>query len=318
MQEFFRKSVKACTNTVYEFKREISSLIMVQVLEVQIMGIRNTQTKVLASKLVLIGVLGFSIFAIAGSLEPSAPPGPTMKTLAEIEPGTPISSAPYTIAESGSYYLCANVQTTSSMFNGISIYANNVTLDLKGFSLIGDGTAGRHGVVIEGDYKNITIRNGTITNWGGSGVEGATATKCRAEDLRVIDNAGSGIRLPGYEQRVSNCMASDNGDSALTAIYGICVGDASTVTGNTANGNGTGATGSHVFGIYIGQGSTVTGNTVYDNGHSDTAEYVYGIYLFGYSLVDQNTVCNNGIGADWAENMSLNVTGCVYGNNVAP
>jgi len=270
------------------------------------------------SSVVLAGLLVVPFMGHAGSLEPSAAPGPTMKTLAEIEPGTPISSVPYTIAESGSYYLCANAQTTSNMFSGITIYADNVTLDLKGFSLIGDGTAGLHGVFIEGNRKNITIRNGTITNWGGNGVDGETATKCRAEDLQVIDNAGSGIRLLGNEQQVRNCVASDNGGSALISISGIAVGVGSVVTGNTVNGNGTGATGSYVFGIHVREGSTVTGNTAYGNGHSATGIRAYGILLFGYSLADQNTAYNNGIGAGSAENMTLNVTGCVYGNNVAP
>ena len=130
------------------------------------METKKKTAKILGSVAVLAGLLAYSLLAVGGGLEPTAAPGPTMKTLAEIEPGTPISSVPYTIAESGSYYLSANAQTTSSMFNGITIWANNVTLDLKGFSLIGDGTTGRHGVFIEGAHKNITIRNGTITNWG--------------------------------------------------------------------------------------------------------------------------------------------------------
>jgi hypothetical protein len=316
---------------------------MVQILEVQIMEMRNTKAKVLASILVLVGILGFSILAIAGSLEPSAPPGPTMKTLAEIEPGTPISSVPYIITEPGSYYLSANAQTTSNMFSGITIWASNVTLDLKGFSLTGDGTAGRHGIVIEGDYKNITIRNGTITNWGGNGVEGATATQCRAEDLRVIDNDGSGIHLPGDEQVVSNCMASDNGESASTTIsgihvgkgsrvtgntahgngdsagedvYGIFAGEGSTVAGNTAHRNGNSADGDYVYAIYAGSGSTVTGNTAKDNG--DFANSVYGIYLVSYCVVEQNAAFDNGFLAISVKNMTLGVVGCAYGNNVAP
>jgi len=277
------------------------------------METKRKRTRVVVS---LSALVVFSLMVYAGDLEPSGPPGPTMKTLAEIEPGTPISSVPYTIAESGSYYLAANAQTTSNMFSGITIWADNVTLDLKGFSLTGDGTDGLHGVFIEGDYKNITIRNGTIRNWGGSGVDGISATKCRAEDLQVIDNAGSGIRLLGSEQAVRNCVASDNGGSALMTISGIAVGNGSVVTGNTAHGNGTGATGQYVFGIYAREGSTVTGNTAYDNGHSATGMCAYGIFLLGHSLVDQNTAYNNGIEAVTAENMTLNSPGCVYGNNV--
>jgi hypothetical protein len=279
---------------------------------------KKNRTKRTVSVLVLAALVAFSVIGYAGNLEPPAAPGPTMKTLAEIEPGTPISSVPYTISEPGSYYLAANAQTTSNMFSGITIWANNVTLDLKGFSLTGDRTAGRHGVFIEGNRKNITIRNGTITNWGGNGVEAMAGTNCRTEDIRVIDNAGSGIHLSGNGSVVRNCVASDNGSWASTTISGISVGDGSVVTGNTANSNGTRASGDWVFGISVGEGGTVTGNAAYGNGYLATVTRAYGIFLLGYSLADQNTAYNNGTGADAAQNMTLNAPGCVYGNNVAP
>ena len=68
-----------------------------------------------------------------GSLTPPGAPAPTMKTLNQIEPRTPISSLPFTISSSGSYYVTGNLGITGQ--NGITINQDNVTLDLGGFTL---------------------------------------------------------------------------------------------------------------------------------------------------------------------------------------
>src|SRR6266851_1180042 len=68
-----------------------------------------------------------------GNLTPPAAPAPTMKSLAQIEPRTPISSAPYSISSPGSYYLTSNLSVTNG--DAITITANQVTLDLNGFTL---------------------------------------------------------------------------------------------------------------------------------------------------------------------------------------
>src|SRR5437870_4623321 len=84
--------------------------------------------------LLLLASLNLKTSALAqGSLTPPGAPAPSMKTLAQIEPRTAISSAPYVISLPGSYYLTTNVSVAAS--NAITISANQVTLDLNGFTI---------------------------------------------------------------------------------------------------------------------------------------------------------------------------------------
>src|SRR5688572_21135329 len=85
-----------------------------------------------------------------GLLVPPGAPAPTMKTLEQIEPRTPISSIPFTITQPGSYYVTRNL-TMVGTSDGITIQSNNVTLDLGGFTLDGAGT-GRHGVTSSNSF----------------------------------------------------------------------------------------------------------------------------------------------------------------------
>ena len=73
-------------------------------------------------------ILHPSSFILAqGLLTPPGAPAPTMKTLDQVEARTPISSAPFTISTSGSYYLTGNLTVTSG--TAITIAADQVTLD---------------------------------------------------------------------------------------------------------------------------------------------------------------------------------------------
>src|SRR5438093_13648705 len=86
----------------------------------------------------------YAIFAMTidsafaqGSLTPPGAPGPTMKSLdqldAKLEKRTPISSAPFNITNSGSYYLTTNLNVAAG--DAIAISVNGVTLDLNGFTI---------------------------------------------------------------------------------------------------------------------------------------------------------------------------------------
>lgn len=109
-----------------------------------------------------------------GSLTPPGAPVPTMKSLDQIEARTPISSAPFTITQSGSYYLTTNLICTVS--NAIVIAANGVMLDLNGWTIsssLPDAANGGAAILLNSGLRNITIANGFIqggvTN-NGSGV----------------------------------------------------------------------------------------------------------------------------------------------------
>ena len=106
-----------------------------------------------------------------GSLTPPGAPAPTMLTLNQVEPRTPVDathtgsggSSEFLITQPGSYYLTTNVVGVSSL-HGINISANNVTLDLNGFTVQGSSSA-FDAIYIHAGYTNVTVRNGNISGW---------------------------------------------------------------------------------------------------------------------------------------------------------
>jgi hypothetical protein len=86
-----------------------------------------------------LGILGAILCTVqkASAQGPLAPPGapaPTMLSLSQVEPRTPITNTTaVTISAPGSYYLTANISVTSG--SAITITASQVTLDLNGFTI---------------------------------------------------------------------------------------------------------------------------------------------------------------------------------------
>lgn len=151
-----------------------------------------------------------------GSLTPPGAPAATMKTLAQIEPRTPIAAAPFTISEPGSYYLTTNLIAANG--NIITITTNNITLDLNGFALMGGSTAS-YGVMVPNFQTNIVIRNGHVTGFGFYGIYAANVYGGRFERLLVRDNTYVGL-MAGRAGIVSDCQALFNGgDGILAASY---------------------------------------------------------------------------------------------------
>lgn len=145
-----------------------------------------------------------------GSLTPPGPPAPVMKTLNEIEPRIPILSLPLVITNPGSYYLTTNLTGVSGT-NGITVISDNVTIDLRGFTLFGAAGA-IDGIHVPGDrtYFNLVLENGTISGWPQNGVDADTTEGSRYHAVNVNSNAVDGLN-PGVEAVVDYCVAVNNG-----------------------------------------------------------------------------------------------------------
>ncbi|MEL6329926.1 MAG: right-handed parallel beta-helix repeat-containing protein [Planctomycetota bacterium] len=196
---------------------------------------------------VIVSIVTSTAAAQLGALTP--PPGPITDTgpdLSDIstqidraEPRTPLSASTtpgnagsvFTIVNPGSYYLTADL----SLFgiNGIEIAAEDVTIDLNGFTIFGDNARVK-GITNDGaaNASNIEIRNGAINGCDDAGIDLTQSGTSRfvVRDVRVI-NGGSGIRV-GPDSRVLGCLADSN------SSVGISVRDRSRVIDCIANNNG--------------------------------------------------------------------------------
>ena len=236
----------------------------------------------------ILGLSASPIFA-QGPLTPPGPPAPTMKTLQQIEPRTPISSVPVVITTSGSYYLTTNLNAVSG--NGITISANNVSLDLNGFALTASGAG--TGITLPSTQTNVTVRNGSVSGW----VYGVVGNNAIVEHLTVSSCSSAGIRCTSSSQ-VRNCICAGNSGN------GITVDTDSLITDCIASGNGSfGIQATHSIvrncraanngqsGIYISTGA-VSGCSAESNGGS-------GIYINLPGTEVIGNVCNgNNSGAN--------------------
>jgi hypothetical protein len=283
---------------------------------------QNEEKKFMKTTLILLALVSaFSLQPSAllhaqGSLTPPGAPAPTMKSLDQIEARTPISSAPYTITQPGSYYLTHNLTVSSG--DGIDITTNGVTLDLNGFTISSTAaSATGNGILLNSGWSDITICNGHIrggvTN-NGSGVYSGSGFNsgiyCSASppaNVLVSRTSVSGCLNFGIFLNTGNSTVVESCTVRTVGSYGI---NASTVKSSSALDCGFPA-------ISGGQVSDCYGQC---SGGSEginaiTAQNCYGYSSSGAGLYAQTAQnCYGSSGTFYGLYASGSATGC-YGSS---
>jgi hypothetical protein len=176
---------------------------------------------------------------------------------------------PYTISQSGSYKLSSNLTVTTPGTSAIVINADNVVLDLNGFTVARPAGSGFGNGIFGFGHQNITVKNGVVTGWNlgirliANGDVNALVEEVHASNNTFGISVGDGI--------VRRCTATGNSSDGISVTSGVVesnvssnnvngfhLGDGVTATGNSARNN----TG---FGLFVGQNTVFGSNVLIDN-----------------------------------------------------
>lgn len=155
------------------------------------------------------------------------------------------SGFPITITNSGSYQLTSNIVVTSTTNNVIEINADNVTLDLNGFSIIGPRTCTgnnddlvctnsgmtAHGISAVG-RKNIVVKNGIVQGFD-TGVS-LTSTSQKGNSVHHINSSQNEFGITVINGVISESIANRNLSTGFNnGLFGALI-----VRDSYASGNG--------------------------------------------------------------------------------
>lgn len=186
------------------------------------------------------GIAAMARVAKGGPLSPPAGPvASTSKTLQELydrvartdaglaEPRIPVQSLPgsatgqYVISQPGSYYLTDSIQGVPGK-NAIEVNADNVSVDLCGYSIIGVEGPNGSGDAIAGQpgRAGLAVCNGHIASWARNGVNAQQVFGCFFQNLTVRRTGfgiGGGSLVAGDGSAIINCLCRTTNGRAVAA-----------------------------------------------------------------------------------------------------
>lgn len=209
-----------------------------------------------------------------------------------------ITSLPAKITTSGTWCLKQNLSTLAATGTGITVAANDVTLDCNGFSLDNSaaGAATRTAAIRAHNLSGVTVRNCKIRGFQfGIYLTGTTGLHL-IEDNHLDSNTFAGIWVTGDGSILRRNVVLDTGGStATTRAFGIYSSQSADLIDNT------------VAGVFAGSGDTfgirTDGNAAGSIAHNrirgvarSSAGVARGIHNYnsGRITVADNNVSGNG------------------------
>jgi hypothetical protein len=243
--------------------------------------------------------------ALAGNVTPGDAPG-----------------FPVTISVRGSYVLSSNLTVPDENTTAIEIVADDVTLDLNGFTVQGPTVCDAPpptfqfacaqtgtGIGIDAHTRNqTTVANGVVRGMGGIGM--TVGNNARVERVHTASNGSIGITTGENSTVTGNTVRFNGGGGISTSLSCTVSGNSAMVNGgagisvefgSTVSGNSAVANSGH--GIVAGQGSIVSGNSAAGNGGA-------GLNLSVHSGYTQNVMSVNGSGTVVGFGVSLGQNLC--------
>lgn len=247
---------------------------------------------------------------------------------------------PVTLSRAGSYRLTSNLATASKNTTAILVTADDVSVDLNGFTIActfaaaggafpseclpASGTG--DGVAVDVTTRaRTTVRGGVIRDMGRDGVR--VGAQSRVERMHIAGNGEDGISIAdhgsvadttavgngargifaGAACSVSRAVVQGSGDDGISALFG------SSVRWSAARGNAG-------RGVVVGPSSTLAGNTSVGNtghgleagddgvitGNTALSNQGDGVHAGLSSVVERNTVRQSGgdgIEASWGSSL---------------
>lgn len=259
-------------------------------------------------------------------------PDGSMQLSAAVPPCIAITYVPFEIIEEGVYCFTGNLETTDQ--DGITISADNVTINLNGWTLDGlsSGNATTSNGIFAYQRKNITIRNGTIRGYlHGIFLDDespyTTSQGHLIEDIRSDKNTMRGIAVNGRDYIIRRNHVIDTGGTSQPGIIVgiILVGPSGHVLNNDiSKTSGRSTHQARALYLFEAHGSLVEGNRIDDVSSEVGATLGIRIQNSNDVLVRGNNITNmsNGISyfsstGKYMNNLTSNVTVPFSGDGTA-